>query len=50
MADEVRKLAEQVAFSVNDITSIVTNIQQDFDVVTNSLEDGYQEVKRERIK
>lgn len=45
VADEVRKLAEQVAFSVNDITSIVTNIQQDFDVVTNSLEDGYQEVK-----
>ncbi|MEE3808742.1 MULTISPECIES: methyl-accepting chemotaxis protein [Lysinibacillus] len=45
VADEVRKLAEQVAFSVNDITSIVTNIQQDFDVVTTSLEDGYQEVK-----
>lgn len=45
VADEVRKLAEQVAFSVNDITSIVTNIQQDFDVVTSSLEDGYQEVK-----
>ncbi|WP_155592927.1 methyl-accepting chemotaxis protein [Lysinibacillus cavernae] len=45
VADEVRKLAEQVAFSVNDITTIVTNIQQDFDVVTNSLEDGYQEVK-----
>ncbi|MGE7793607.1 methyl-accepting chemotaxis protein [Lysinibacillus fusiformis] len=45
VADEVRKLAEQVAFSVNDITSIVTNIQQDFDVVTSSLENGYQEVK-----
>ena len=45
VADEVRKLAEQVAFSVNDITTIVTNIQQDFDVVTSSLEDGYQEVK-----
>ncbi|MGY4795073.1 methyl-accepting chemotaxis protein [Lysinibacillus fusiformis] len=45
VADEVRKLAEQVAFSVNDITSIVTNIQQDFAVVTTSLEDGYQEVK-----
>ncbi|MEK4170140.1 methyl-accepting chemotaxis protein [Lysinibacillus sp. FSL L8-0312] len=45
VADEVRKLAEQVAFSVNDITSIVTNIQRDFDVVTTSLEDGYQEVK-----
>lgn len=45
VADEVRKLAEQVAFSVNDITSIVTNIQQDFDVVTSSLEVGYQEVK-----
>jgi len=45
VADEVRKLAEQVAFSVNDITGIVTNIQQDFDVVTSSLEGGYQEVQ-----
>ena len=45
VADEVRKLAEQVAFSVNDITGIVTNIQQDFDVVTASLEGGYQEVQ-----
>ncbi len=45
VADEVRKLAEQVGYSVNDITTIVTNIQQDFDVVTSSLEDGYQEVK-----
>ncbi|MGE7093309.1 methyl-accepting chemotaxis protein [Lysinibacillus sp. NPDC048646] len=46
VADEVRKLAEQVAFSVNDITGIVTNIQDDFDVVTGSLEDGYKEVKQ----
>ncbi|ACA39720.1 methyl-accepting chemotaxis protein [Lysinibacillus sphaericus] len=45
VADEVRKLAEQVGYSVNDITTIVANIQQDFDVVTSSLEDGYQEVK-----
>ncbi len=46
VADEVKKLAEQVAFSVNDITDIVTNIQHDFEVVTGSLEDGYKEVKQ----
>ncbi|MDM5350511.1 methyl-accepting chemotaxis protein [Lysinibacillus sphaericus] len=50
VADEVRKLAEQVGYSVNDITTIVANIQQDFDVVTSSLEDGYQEVKEGTIQ
>ncbi|WP_284139101.1 MULTISPECIES: methyl-accepting chemotaxis protein [unclassified Virgibacillus] len=44
VADEVRKLAEQVAESVTDITSIVTNIQQESGAVTVSLKDGYQEV------
>lgn len=46
VADEVRKLAEQVAVSVNDITNIVTNIQSGFSLVNNSLHDGYKEVEK----
>lgn len=46
VADEVRKLAEQVALSVNDITGIVTNIQNESSVVVNSLKDGYDEVEQ----
>ncbi|KOS60305.1 methyl-accepting chemotaxis protein [Lysinibacillus agricola] len=46
VADEVRKLAEQVAVSVDDITSIVQRIQQDSNMVTSSLENGYGEVEK----
>ena len=46
VADEVRKLAEQVALSVTDITGIVSNIQQDSGLVAESLRDGYTEVER----
>ncbi|RKQ32532.1 methyl-accepting chemotaxis protein [Oceanobacillus halophilus] len=44
VADEVRKLAEQVADSVTDISTIVGNIQNEFNVVTDYLNNGYQEV------
>ncbi|MBD1221287.1 methyl-accepting chemotaxis protein [Virgibacillus halodenitrificans] len=46
VADEVRKLAEQVALSVNDITGMVTTIQTESDTVANSLKDGYIEVEK----
>jgi methyl-accepting chemotaxis protein len=46
VADEVRKLAEQVSNSVNDITSIVASIQTETSNVTSSLETGYKEVER----
>lgn len=45
VADEVRKLAEQVSESVQDITSIVTTIQNESSVVVQSLQSGYTEVK-----
>ncbi|MRH42112.1 HAMP domain-containing protein [Aquibacillus halophilus] len=45
VADEVRKLAEQVSLSVTDITQIVTSIQKETNVVTDSLQDGYKEVQ-----
>ncbi|KOP81626.1 chemotaxis protein [Bacillus sp. FJAT-21945] len=45
VADEVKKLAEQVSESVQDITSIVTNIQSESSVVVKSLQSGYTEVK-----
>ncbi|SET16255.1 methyl-accepting chemotaxis protein [Oceanobacillus limi] len=46
VADEVRKLAEQVSDSVTDITDIVTNIQTESSVVTESLQGGYKEVEQ----
>ncbi|MGP4105638.1 methyl-accepting chemotaxis protein [Virgibacillus sp. L01] len=46
VADEVRKLAEQVAVSVTDITDIVSNIQNESSAVTGSLQEGYQEVEK----
>ncbi|MEG0566790.1 MAG: methyl-accepting chemotaxis protein, partial [Hungatella sp.] len=41
VADEVRKLAEQVSLSVTDISSIVTRIQSETTNVTMSLQTGY---------
>src|SRR5699024_10618889 len=46
VADEVKKLAEQVALSVNDITGIVETIQTESSVVAKSLENGYTEVEQ----
>nr|WP_237562832.1 methyl-accepting chemotaxis protein [Bacillus dakarensis] len=46
VADEVRKLAEQVGESVSDITTIVSSIQKEATVVAESLEGGYQEVEK----
>ncbi|GAA0431441.1 MULTISPECIES: methyl-accepting chemotaxis protein [Virgibacillus] len=45
VADEVRKLAEQVGESVTDITKIVSNIQQNSTLVTESLQGSYTEVE-----
>lgn len=45
VADEVRKLSEQVTSSVSEITAIVQNIQSETDVVVDSLNKGYAEVK-----
>ncbi|WP_145523170.1 methyl-accepting chemotaxis protein [Virgibacillus sp. SK37] len=45
VADEVRKLAEQVGNSVTDISTIVGSIQNEINQVTNSLNDGYKEVE-----
>ncbi|MFB2518030.1 MULTISPECIES: methyl-accepting chemotaxis protein [unclassified Lysinibacillus] len=46
VADEVRKLAEQVQFSVTDIATIVQRIQGETGNVTSALQTGYEEVKR----
>lgn len=46
VADEVRKLAEQVGTSVSEITTIVNNIQKESSTVTTSLESGYEEVEQ----
>jgi methyl-accepting chemotaxis protein len=45
VADEVRKLAEQVSFSVSDITKIVQGIQTESNSVVSSLQTGYNEVE-----
>ncbi len=45
VADEVRKLAEQVSRSVLDITSIVQGIQAESHEVVQSLEEGYEQVE-----
>ncbi|KPN96383.1 methyl-accepting chemotaxis protein [Lysinibacillus sp. ZYM-1] len=50
VADEVLKLAEQVAFSVDDITNIVSKIQDDSNRVTASLEQGYGEVEKGTVQ
>lgn len=46
VADEVRKLAEQVSSSVTDISNIVEKIQANTTLVSTSLEHGYGEVVR----
>ncbi|SDK01710.1 methyl-accepting chemotaxis protein [Sediminibacillus albus] len=46
VADEVRKLAEQVSVSVTDITGIVNSIQTESGNVTESLQSGYKEVEQ----
>lgn len=46
VADEVRKLAEQVSVSVVNISTIVTKIQSNTNSVSTSLENGYDEVLR----
>lgn len=45
VADEVRKLAEQVGKSVAEITEIVKDIQNESKQVVQSLDDGYQSVE-----
>ncbi|GKV56241.1 putative sensory transducer protein YvaQ [Sporosarcina sp. NCCP-2222] len=45
VADEVRKLAEQVTNSVSDISTIVEGIQNETKVVSQSLVAGYKEVE-----
>lgn len=46
VADEVRKLAEQVGVSVTDITSIVDKIQKESTGVAKSLQGGYEDVEQ----
>ncbi|WP_338066918.1 methyl-accepting chemotaxis protein [Virgibacillus profundi] len=46
VADEVRKLAEQVSDSVMDITDIVNGIQNETNEVTDSLQSSYTEVEQ----
>ena len=46
VADEVRKLAEQTAHSIIDITSFVEAIQKETKRVSDSLEEGYEEVAK----
>lgn len=50
VADEVRKLAEQVSVSVTDITDIVTGIQHESGVVAASLQAGYTEVEQGTVQ
>ena len=46
VADEVRKLAEQVQYSVSDISTIVETIQTETTTVTSTLHSGYEEVRK----
>lgn len=46
VADEVRKLAEQVSLSVADITTIVKGIQTESNNVVSALQTGYSQVEK----
>lgn len=46
VADEVRKLADQVSQSVSNISTIVQTIQDETNHVTQSLIEGYKEVEK----
>src|SRR5690606_31985558 len=46
VAEEVRKLAEQSAESVTNITKIVEDVQKESNRVVDSLKEGYKEVER----
>lgn len=46
VADEIRKLAEEVSNSITEITDIVAGIQQESNIVVTSLESGYKEVEK----
>lgn len=50
VADEVRKLAEQVSNSVSEITGIVSSIQKETGYVVESLVNGYEEVEKGTAK
>lgn len=45
VANEVRKLAEEVNYSVNDITGIVNSVKQESLEVASSLEVGYKTIQ-----
>ena len=50
VADEVRKLAEQVSLSINDITTTTTAIQEESSAAVSALEEGYQAVNEGSIQ
>lgn len=50
VADEVKKLAEQVSHSVSDISTIVFSIQRETVGVTDSLSEGYIEVEKGAVQ
>lgn len=45
VSDEIRKLSEQVAKSVREITEMVTGIQGESKIIANSLQNGYENVR-----
>lgn len=45
VSDEIRKLSEQVAKSVREITEMVTGIQGESKTIANSLQSGYENVR-----
>ncbi|MEN2768978.1 methyl-accepting chemotaxis protein [Ornithinibacillus xuwenensis] len=50
VADEVRKLAEQVSASLKDISTIVTDIQNETGKVVTTLNSGYGEVQQGTVQ
>ena len=50
VANEVRKLAEESARSVENITEIVSRIQNESSSVASSLRDGYKEVEQGTVQ